>query len=127
MNLGEEEAKRLGYTNLHHHSGDKTMYCYLNEDGVNLQIMQKSYNPKGKLTARIVALYGMTEIKSPEISFPHEKFELFENEIYTCLPDPGRGGRISITSKWFDRIMARNIKSAALIKFVKEIIFGKEI
>lgn len=88
MNLGEEEAKKLGYTTLHHYSGDKTMYCYLNEDGVNLEIRQKSYDPKGTLTARIIAIYGMTEIRSPEISFPHPNFSLFENELYMCLPEP---------------------------------------
>ncbi len=126
MYIGQEEANKLGYPSLHHTNGDKTMCCYINEDGVSLKVYQKDYDKKGTFVARISAIHGLTEIRSPEIAFPHEHFEMFENELYSCLPDPDRGGRISITKKWFDRRIQRKIKSTALINFVKELIFGKE-
>ena len=40
--IGQEEAKRLGYTSLHHYSGDRMMCCYINKDGISLNVMQKS-------------------------------------------------------------------------------------
>ena len=126
--IGQEEAKKLGYTVLHHTSGDKKMACYINEDGISLTVVQKDYDEPGKLVATISAIYGMTRISSPEISFPHLKFDMFENELYICTPidDERFGKRISISERQFDKWMKNKYKSLDLINSVKEVLFGKK-
>ena len=126
--IGQEEAKKLGYTVLHHTSSDKKMACYLNEDGFTLTVVQKDYNEPGKLVATIAAMYGMTNISSPEISFPHPQFDMFENEVYICTPVENNrfGGNVSISEKQFDRWMKNKYKSLDLINSVKEVLFGKK-
>lgn len=124
--IGQEEAEKLGYTILHHTNDDKTLCCYINKDGVSLTVIQKDYDKPGKLTARISALHGLTEIRSPEIAFPHLRFNMFENEVYICFPHPTLHNRVTITKDQFYRKFKKAYKSKDLIDSIREILFGKK-
>ena len=74
---GEILAKQLGYT-LYAHSGDYSSAIY-SKGPLSLTITKE-----GKATVK--AFYKLVTISSGEFSFPHPRFEIFENQVLRCLP-----------------------------------------
>lgn len=73
---GQQEAKRLGYS-VYAYGGQKKAAFYTKD-----QLCLKVYKNG---TAEIMANYKLIEIKTPNFSFPHPNFDLFEKQILAAL------------------------------------------
>ena len=73
---GETEAKRLGYT-LYAYSGCKKTALY-HKDRLSLTVYTDGM-------AELSRHYKMILLTTQKISFPHPRFELFENQILSLL------------------------------------------
>lgn len=73
---GETEAKALGYEVYAYGGSKQTAYYYKG-------VLSLAVHSNG--TAEISAHYKLIEIRTPNISFPHPRFQMFESQILSLL------------------------------------------
>lgn len=74
---GLDFATEKGFT-IHHHSGTGDYVCYVNDEGIFLDIVK---NSEGKLHGKLSFMHKLITITTMDFSIPHANFNMFYNQI----------------------------------------------